>query len=276
MVHPLQRSRQEEQSCAFNLDAKTQFCPDPLKAAVTKCDHGDVVARMGRGLSRSMMGIDGVRKRLREKFRVHGDAALDDREVLELLLSRFRSRTDFELSAKILFDRFGSLGEVLGAPVSTLQNINVVGKSIALDLKMVAAAQQRALKSEIQRRRVLASSAAVLDYCRSVLSYEPREQLRILFLDKRHGLIADELHGQGTVDHIPVYPREVVRRALELSAWAIILIHNHPSGDPTPTLEDIEMTKTIVMATTLMGIIVHDHLVIGGRGVVSMRALGLI
>jgi DNA repair protein RadC len=218
----------------------------------------------------------GHRDRLREKYRDHGDTALADYEVLELLLFRFIPRKDTKPIAKALLARFGTLAGVFGAPLSRLQEIKGVGETVALDLKLVATAGQRALKSELREKQVLSSWSSVIDYCHAAMAYETREQFRVLFLDKRNALISDEVQGQGTIDHTPVYPREVMRRALELSATAIILVHNHPSGDPTPSRADIDMTKTIVETAKPLGITVHDHIIIGKDGHASLKGLRLI
>lgn len=218
----------------------------------------------------------GHRERLREKYRDHGDTSLADYEILELLLFRSIPRRDTKPLAKALLARFGSLAGVFGAPVSLLQEVKGIGESVALDLKLVATVGQRILRSELREKQVLSSWSSVIDYCHAVMAYESREQFRILFLDKRNALIADEIQGKGTVDHTPVYPREVVRRALELSATAIILVHNHPSGDPTPSRADIDMTKTIVDTAKPLGITVHDHIIIGKDGHASLKGLRLI
>ena len=165
---------------------------------------------------------------------------------------------------------------MLGAPAARLQEVKGVGAAVALDLKVVAAAAKRMARGEIKGREVLSSWEQVLDYCRAAMAFEEREQFRILFLDKKNALIADEVQQTGTVDHTPVYPREVIRRALELSSTAIILVHNHPSGDPTPSRADIEMTKTIVETGRPLGIAVHDHIIIGKKGFASMKGLKLI
>jgi DNA repair protein RadC len=199
-----------------------------------------------------------------------------DYEILELLLFRSIPRADTKERAKMLLKRFGSLAEVLGAPERLLREVEDIGENAALDLKIVAAAAQRMARSEIAGREVLSSWNQVLDYCRAAMAFEEREQFRILFLDKKNALIADELQQTGTVDHTPVYPREVVRRALELSATAIILVHNHPSGDPTPSRADIDMTKTIIDTARPLGIAVHDHIIIGKKGHASMKGLLLI
>lgn len=218
----------------------------------------------------------GHRERLRAKYRDIGDVALADYELLELLLFRLIPRRDTKPIAKALIARFGTLGGVIGAPLSLLQEVSGVGEAVALDLKLIGSVSQRMLKSEIRNKQVLGSWAAVIDYCHAAMAYETREQFRILFLDKRNVLIADEVQGQGTVDHTPVYPRELVRRALELSSTAIILVHNHPSGDPTPSKADIDMTKTIIDTAKPLGIVVHDHIIIGKDGHVSFRGLRLI
>ncbi|MEO5324160.1 DNA repair protein RadC [Mesorhizobium sp. CC13] len=217
----------------------------------------------------------GHRERLRERFSGAEDA-LADYELLELLLFRLIPRADTKPVAKALLARFGTLAEVLGAPASLLQEVKGVGASVALDLKVIAAAAKRMARGEISGREVLSSWAQVLDYCRASMAFEEREQFRILFLDKKNALIADEVQQTGTVDHTPVYPREVIKRALELSATAIILVHNHPSGDPTPSRADIDMTRTIIDTAKPLGISVHDHIIIGRKGFASMKGLALI
>ncbi|NTG48654.1 JAB domain-containing protein [Agrobacterium rhizogenes] len=217
----------------------------------------------------------GHRERLRNRYRDSGDTALADYEILELLLFRLIPRRDTKPIAKALLARFGTLGGVFGASTNLLQEVNGVGEAVALDLKLVASVAQRMLKSELTGKPVLSSWKALIDYCHTAMAHETREQFRILFLDKRNALIADEIQGLGTVDHTPVYPREVVRRALELSATAVILVHNHPSGDPTPSRADIDMTKTIVETARPLGIAVHDHIIIGKNGHVSFKALRL-
>ncbi|MEP9373333.1 DNA repair protein RadC [Mesorhizobium sp. KR1-2] len=218
----------------------------------------------------------GHRQRLRERFRQSGPETLSDYELLELLLFRSIPRADTKERAKALLKRFGSLAEVLGAPEHLLREVENIGEGAAMDLKIVAAAAQRMTRGEIEGREVLSSWDRVLDYCRASMAFEAREQFRILFLDKKNTLIADEVQQTGTVDHTPVYPREVVRRALELSATAVILVHNHPSGDPTPSRADIDMTKTIIEAARPLGIAVHDHIIIGKKGYASMKGLLLI
>lgn len=218
----------------------------------------------------------GHRQRLRERFGQFGPDALSDYELLELLLFRSIPRADTKERAKALLKRFGSLAEVLGAPEHLLREVEDIGDGAAKDLKIVAAAAQRMARGKIQGREILTSWDQVLDYCRAAMAFEAREQFRILFLDKKNTLIADEVQQTGTVDHTPVYPREVVKRALELSATAIVLVHNHPSGDPTPSRADIDMTKTIIESARPLGISVHDHIIIGKKGYASMKGLLLI
>jgi len=218
----------------------------------------------------------GHRERLRARFSATGGDALADYELLELLLFRLIPRADTKPVAKALLARFGTLAEVLGASVNLLQEVKGVGPAVALDLKIIAASATRMARGEISGREVLSSWNQVLEYCRAAMAFEEREQFRILFLDKKNVLIADEVQQTGTVDHTPVYPREVIKRALELSATAIILVHNHPSGDPTPSRADIDMTKTIIDTAKPLGISVHDHIIIGKKGFASMKGLLLI
>ena len=218
----------------------------------------------------------GHRDRLRGRFRDGGAAALADYELLELALFRALPRRDTKPIAKALLKRFGTLSEVLAAPPERLKEVGGIGDAAIGDLKLIRAVAERTAAEAMRKRTVLTSWSALLDYCRRTMAYESREQFRILFLDKRNALIADEVQGTGTVDHTPVYPREVIRRALELSATALILVHNHPSGDPTPSRADIQMTKTIVDVGKPMGIVVHDHLVIGRDGHASLKGMGLL
>ena len=218
----------------------------------------------------------GHRDRLRARFRDQGAAALADYELLELALFRALPRRDTKPIAKALLGRFGSLAEAVAAPPQLLKEIPGIGDTVVTELKVLKAFAERLGQEKLRGRPLLSSWSVLLDYCRTAMALEPREQFRILFLDKKNGLIADEVQQTGTVDHTPVYPREVVRRALELSATAIILVHNHPSGDPTPSAADIQMTTTIVGVATPLGIKVHDHIVIGRDGHASFRGLGLI
>ncbi|TBW38238.1 JAB domain-containing protein [Siculibacillus lacustris] len=218
----------------------------------------------------------GHRERLKARFRDAGGDALPDYELLELVLFRSIPRRDVKSLAKTLIARFGSFAEVLGAPEQRLREIPGIGEAVATDLKLVRAAGLRMAKGEVAKKTVLSSWSQVIDYCRSAMAFETREQFRILFLDKRNGLISDEVQQTGTVDHTPVYPREIVKRALELSASAIILVHNHPSGDPTPSTADIQMTRQIVDIAKSLGISVHDHIVIGREGHASFKGLKLL
>lgn len=218
----------------------------------------------------------GHRERLRTRFQDAGAAALPDYELLELLLFRSIPQRDVKPLAKELIQRFGSFAEVLAAPSARLTEVKGVGAGVALDLKIVEAALTRMAKGAVANRTVLSSWPAVLDYCRMAMAFSEREQLRILFLDKKNALIADEVQQTGTVDHTPVYPREVVKRALELSATALILVHNHPSGDPTPSRADIQMTQSIIDVAKPLGIAVHDHIIVGKEGHASFKGLKLI
>jgi DNA repair protein RadC len=218
----------------------------------------------------------GHRDRLRERFREAGAQALADYELLELVLFRAVPRRDVKPLAKALVDRFGSFAEAVAAPPALLAEIPGVKQAIITELKLVEAAAQRLAKGQVKRRPALSSWSAVLDYCRTSMAFQDREQVRVLFLDKRNQLITDEVLNTGTVDHAPVYPREVVKRALELSATATILAHNHPSGDPTPSRADIDMTRKIIDVAKPLGIEVHDHIIVGKEGHASLKGLKLI
>ncbi len=217
------------------------------------------------------------RQRMRNRFERLGGDAFEDYELLELLLFRTIPRRDTRPIAKALIKRFGSLPAVLYAPAHLAKEIDGVGEATAFDLSALAALVRAAAKAELPRNAdMLSSWDKVLSYCRAAMAHETREQFRVLFLNKKNGLIADELQQRGTVDHTPVYPREVVKRALELSASAIILVHNHPSGDPAPSSADIEMTHRIKEIAQSLEIAVHDHLIIGRNGYTSLKAEGLM
>jgi len=218
----------------------------------------------------------GHRDRLRQRFLQAGSDALHDYEMLELVLFRAIPRRDVKPLTKELIARFGSFAEVIAAPIELLKEVEGLGEAAITDLKIVQAAANRLLRGEVKKRHVLSSWSSVLDYCRTAMAFESKEQFRILFLDKGNHLIADEQQQTGTVDHTPVYPREVVKRALELSATAVILVHNHPSGDPTPSRADIDMTKAIIEVARPLGIAVHDHLIVGKDGHASLKALKLM
>jgi DNA repair protein RadC len=218
----------------------------------------------------------GHRDRLRARFLDAGSEALADYELLELVLFRAIPRRDVKPLAKALIEKFGSFAEVIGAPRQRLSEVGGLGNAAITEIKLVQAAATRLARVLVKARPVLSSWSGVLDYCRSAMAFADKEQFRVLFLDKRNQLIADELQQTGTVDHTPVYPREVVKRALELSATAIILVHNHPSGDPTPSRADIQMTQAVVAVAQPLGIAVHDHLIVGKDGHASLKGLKLI
>jgi len=209
----------------------------------------------------------GHRERLRRRFREAGPDALPDYELLELILFRAAPRRDTKPLAKALIARFGTFAEALNAPEELLREVPGIGEAAITELKLVRAAALRLMRGEVLERPVLSSWAQALDYCRASMGFA---------LDKRNQIIADEVQQTGTVDHTPVYVREVVKRALELSATAIVLVHNHPSGDPTPSRADIEMTRQIVAAAKPLGVLVHDHIIVGKQGHASLKGLGLI
>ena len=216
------------------------------------------------------------RARLRQRFREGGADALPDYEMLELLLFRAIPRRDVKPLARALLDTFGDFNAVVSAPERRLSAVAGVGESVITELKLVEAAAHRLARSRVLQRPVVSSWDALLSYCQTTMAHRETEQFRILFLDRKNVLIADEAQARGTVDHVPVYPREVVKRALELNASALILVHNHPSGDPTPSGADIEMTEQIRIAAEALGITLHDHLVIGRSRELSFRAEGLL
>ncbi|MBA5777638.1 DNA repair protein RadC [Stappia sp. F7233] len=218
----------------------------------------------------------GHRERLRDRFRDHGADALLDYELLELILFAAIKRADTKPIAKALIARFGSFAEVLAAPRQRLLEVKGVGERAVDEIKIAQAAAQRFLKGQVSARKSLSSWGAVINYVKAAMAYAEREEFRILFLDKKNGLIADEVQQRGTVDHTPVYPREVVKRALELSASALIIVHNHPSGDTTPSRADIQMTKQISDIAGAMGIILHDHIIVGRDAHASFRSLQLL
>ena len=228
-----------------------------------------------RGLSEAPH-YHGHRERLRARFRDAGADALSDYELLELVLFRALPRRDVKPLAKTLIGKFGSFAEVVHAPPARLGEVEGLGEAAITEIKLIAAAASRVAKGQLKQRTVLSSWSAVIEYCRAAMAFADKEQFRILFLDKRNQLIADELQQVGTIDHTPVYPREVVKRALELSATAIIMVHNHPSGDPTPSTADIQMTKSIVGIANPLGISVHDHIIVGKNGHASLKGLRLM
>jgi DNA repair protein RadC len=218
----------------------------------------------------------GHRERLRERFFSAGPDALSDYELLEMALFAAIPRRDTKPLAKALIKKFGSFAEVIHAPEARLREVDGIKDASVNQLKLIAAAASRIARGEIKRSVALSSWHEVIDYCRSSMAFADKEQFRLLFLDKRNRLIADEVQQIGTVDHTPVYPREVIKRALELSATALILVHNHPSGDPSPSQADIQMTKAIIDIAAPLGISVHDHIIVGKGGHASLKGMRLI
>ncbi|MEJ0059049.1 MAG: DNA repair protein RadC [Terricaulis sp.] len=216
------------------------------------------------------------RSRLRDRFEKAGAEALADYELLEMLLFRTIPRRDTKPLAKALIDRFGDLSAVLAAPPQRIAEVNGAGPGVAAELKVLQAVIERAGRAQVKQRTIVGSWSALINYCRTAMAHAPREQFRVLFLDVKNQLLADEVMNEGTIDHAPVYPREVARRALELSAASVILVHNHPSGDPSPSAADVQITREIVAAAGAVGVKVHDHLVIGRNGASSFKTLGLL
>ena len=238
-------------------------------------DHDDVKQALPIPTGKVPSYMRDHRKRLRDRFLAGGATAMPDYELLELVLFRAIPRQDVKPLARALIERFGDFNRVLSAPATQLAAVNGVGDAVLLELKIVEAAAHRLSRSRVMQRHVLSGWDALLDYCHTTMAHRETEQFRILFLDTKNTVIADEEQAQGTVDHVPVYPREVVKRALELNASALILVHNHPSGDPTPSDADIHMTRQIAAAAKTLNITVHDHLIIGKANETSFRALGL-
>jgi DNA repair protein RadC len=218
----------------------------------------------------------GHRARLRARLRTAGADAVSDYELLELVLFRAIPRRDVKPLAKALIARFGSFAEAIAARPERLAEVDGMSAASIDEFKILEAGARRFAKGAVRKRLPLGSWSEVVDYCRTAMAFGDREEFRILFLDKRNGLIADEVQGAGTVDHTPVYPREVVRRALELAATAVVLVHNHPSGDPTPSSADVKMTQDIIALATPLGVAIHDHLIVGRHGHASLRGLRLI
>ena len=218
----------------------------------------------------------GHRERLRSRFRKGGAEALADYELLELILFRAMPRRDVKPIAKALIARFGSFAEVVSARPERLAEIEGLGEAAIVEIRIIEATARRLAKSSIEKRPSMSSFTAVVDYCRTAMAFLDHEEFRILFLDKKNFLIVDEVQGVGTVDHAPVYPREIMRRALELGASALILLHNHPSGDPEPSTEDIYLTHQIIAVGKSLKIAVHDHLIIGKHGHASLKGMRLI
>ena len=235
-------------------------------------DEVSLPAKVGRQPSY----IRDHRKRLRERFMAGGADALPDYELLELVLFRAIPRRDVKPLARALLDTFGDFNLVVSAAPERLAQIDGVGEAVIVELKVVEAAAHRLARSRILERPAISSWSALLDYCHTTMAHQEKEQFRVLYLNRKNTLIADELRADGTVDQIQVYPREIVKRALDLNASAIILVHNHPSGDPTPSNEDIAMTACIQAAADALSIILHDHVIIGKSCEVSFRSEGLL
>ncbi len=220
--------------------------------------------------------IAGHRKRLRHRFRDTGGAGVQDYELLELILFGAVQRQDMKPLAHALLKEFGDLNRVISAPIPRLKEVKGVDEAVVTALKIIEIAAQRMARSRVMQRPVLSSWDALLDYCHTAMAHRETESFRVLYLDRKNVLIADEEQARGTVDHVPVYPREVVKRALELNASALILVHNHPSGDPTPSPADIAMTTQIEQAAGVLGLTLHDHLIVGKSREVSFKAAGYL
>jgi DNA repair protein RadC len=218
----------------------------------------------------------GHRQRLRQRFLKGGPDALPDYELLELVLFGAQPRRDMKPLAKALLKRFGSFAEVISAETLDLAEVEGMGAGAIATLKAVQAAALRLARDEIIERPVLSNWQKLMDYCRAAMAYEKTERFRVLYLNRKNVLIADEVQQKGTVDHTPVYPREVVKRALELGATALIMVHNHPSGDPTPSEADVEMTHEVMAAGEKLGIVLHDHVIVSKGGYNSFKSMGLI
>ena len=217
----------------------------------------------------------GHRDRLRERFLKAGADAFSDHELLELMLFGVILRRDVKPIAKSLLARFGSLNNLIGAPIAEIMQVNGIGESAAIHIKSLHAILLRAGQQELEHKPIMNSWSALLSYLKLSLANETREQFRVLFLNNKLKLISDEMMGDGTIDHAPVYPREIARRALELAASSVILVHNHPSGDPKPSGNDISMTRKIIQSLQSIEVEVHDHIIVGSQGTVSMKAIGL-
>ena len=218
--------------------------------------------------------IRDYRQRLRARFLAGGAQAMPDYELLELVLFRAIPRRDVKPLARILLEKFGDFNGILSASADQLMTVPDVGTSVMTEIKIIEAAAHRLSRARVLRRQVISSWDALLDYCHTTMAHSEVEQFRVFYLDRKNVLIADEQQARGTVDHVPVYPSEVVKRALQLNASALILVHNHPSGDPTPSTADIEMTKQVQRAADALGITLHDHIIIGKSAEVSFRSAG--
>lgn len=239
-------------------------------------DAGEAPAALELHTKTLRKHVSGHRARLRERFLRAGHESLAEYEMLELVLFRAVPHRDVKPLAKRLIEQFGDYNGVISASAARLNEISGVGPAVVCELKVVEAAAHRLARAKVMNKNALSSWSALMEYCKTAMAHQDTEQFRILFLDKKNVLIADEQQARGTVDHVPVYPREVVKRCLELNASAIILVHNHPSGDPTPSRSDIDMTHQIEQAAKAIGITVHDHVIIGKEYDTSFRSQGLI
>ena len=246
--------------------------PLPLFAPPGDEDEAAPVALPGRLPSY----IADHRQRLRDRFLQAGGAAMPDYELLELVLFRAIPRQDVKPLARLLLDTFGDFNRVITASPARLELVKGVGSAVVLELKLVEASAQRLTRARVLQKPLLTSWNALLDYCHTTMSHRETEQFRVLFVDRKNVLIADEEQAKGTVDHVPVYPREIVKRALELNASALILVHNHPSGDPTPSDADLAMTQQVKDACHALGLTLHDHLIIGKSQELSFRSAGYL
>jgi DNA repair protein RadC len=244
----------------------------PLVAPAGDADEAEPQALTGRLPSY----IADHRQRLRDRFLQGGGAALPDYEMLELVLFRAIPRQDVKPLARLLLDTFGDFNRVITASPARLQMVKGTGPAVVLELKLVEAAAHRMMRARVMQKPILSSWDALLDYCHTTMAHRETEQFRALFLDRKNVLIADEEQARGTVDHVPVYPREIVKRALELNASALILVHNHPSGDPTPSDADLSMTAQVKEACQALGLVLHDHLIIGKSRELSFRSSGYL
>ena len=218
----------------------------------------------------------GHRARLRERFLTAGADSVADYEMLELVLFRAIPQRDVKPIAKRLIESFGDFNGVISAPRSRLAEVPGIGQAVICELKIVEAAAHRLARARVMHRHALSSWSSLMDYCKTTMAHRDTEQFRVLYLDRKNVLIADEEQGKGTVDHVPVYPREVVKRALEVNASALILVHNHPSGDPTPSRADVDMTRQIEQAAKAVGVVLHDHVIVGKEQDTSFRSQGLL
>ena len=251
------------------------MCPESLNEPPLPLFSDSATPVLPKG-ARLPSYISGHRERLRQRFREGGADAMPDYELLELVLFRALPRQDTKPLARALLDRFSDFNGVVSARPERLRDVKGVGEAVITELKLIEAAAHRLARAKVMQRHALTGWDALLDYCHMTMSHRETEQFRILFLDLKNILIADEEQAEGSVGHVAVYPREVAKRALELNASALILVHNHPSGDPTPSAEDISMTRSVELACQTLGITLHDHLVIGKAREVSFRAEGYL